>query len=254
MKKAMMLAAVLVAMSVGSVGAGNTENGKSLEAVAADLAADSAANTGVADETSVGNVEVETNTGVSAVGSKWQERVKAAEAKKAEVQAKMEERKAQAEEKKAELEAKRDEMVEQRCEVLEKRFETRIARYENNQAGVERLRERVVALVEKVIEKAKEEGLETAAVERALEEFKALIAEAEAVYAEHISELSQTQEYACGESEGQFKSRLEEARATLKEVRDAVLAARSYYQTELKPALQALRSQAQVKGYIDEAN
>lgn len=172
------------------------------------------------------------------------QRLEDRQARVEEAQLNRESRQADRQQRQEELQVNREERVNQRCEVLASRFETRIARYDNNQSRERQFGDRVTQVTQKIIDKAVADGLDTNAVEVSLQEFETKVADSQSAYDQHINDLRETQDYVCGESEGAYKTELEESRASLTVVREAVLETRNYYQTVLRPAIQALKDQA----------
>lgn len=135
----------------------------------------------------------------------------------------------------------RQKIVAKRCQIGERLIGVRINRYDNNKLLVLRFGERAAKISENLIARANDASIDTSKAEDALGEFKTKIEGLDQKYANHIEALKETQQFACGESEGKFKNELAEARILLKEARDSLLETRSYYQSTLRPALVELR-------------
>lgn len=166
------------------------------------------------------------------------------EAQRAAAQLRAEEARANAQSARAEAEQRRDEAVAQRCEVVTQQIDIRIDRYQNNENREQRLYEQLHQLGLELISRAQTQGYDTTGVSTSLDELKALADATMTEWAEFIALLEETKVFACGESDGQFQSSLQTARAQLDSVRAASLKARSYYQDTFRPAVQALREQS----------
>jgi hypothetical protein len=70
--------------------------------------------------------------------------------------------------------------------------------------------------------------------------FQTKVDAASGEYSELMTLLNQTKQYACGNSEGQFKSSLQAAKQQLLVTKQAALDARVYYQQSVRPAAAAL--------------
>lgn len=150
------------------------------------------------------------------------------------------ERQAQFEENQQQREAAREERVETRCELATTRIDLWVTRYENNQSRNQRVYDRLNEIADQVVDRAQAAGKDTTEFETVLAEFLSLADTARAEYSQLITELENTQQYACGESEGDFVEAMRVTRAQLIETRQATLDARQYYQSTVRPAAQAL--------------
>lgn len=62
-------------------------------------------------------------------------------------------------------------------------------------------------------------------------------------YVAYQAKLGETKDYACGHSNGEFKTKLQEARAFLRTVREDSKDIKSYYLNTIKPELKEIRKQ-----------
>jgi hypothetical protein len=144
----------------------------------------------------------------------------------------------------AERQEKRQESITARCQLITDRMSTQIARHDNNRGLYQAWSQQVISWTEKVKEKATTAGLSTSELDADLATFKTKLAATEAAHQAYVTALKETQQQACGESDGAFKSELSQARALHLEMRTAIMDLRSFYQNELRPTLQSLRQQA----------
>jgi hypothetical protein len=132
--------------------------------------------------------------------------------------------------------------LQDRCDMLTTRIDTRIARYTNNQSLPYKWGDRVINLLNEIIVKAQKEGLNTSELERVTSVFSQKVSVVKTAYSEFIAALKTTQSSACGESDGAFMTAISQARIELKQVQEAVVDLRHYYQTEVRPTLKNLRA------------
>lgn len=137
----------------------------------------------------------------------------------------------------------RDERVAVRCELVTKRIDLYTSRYANNESRFISVYNKVYEVTDQVIARAVEAGKNTSELEAAVAELKLKADLARDEYGQLMTALEATEAYACGDSEGDFRQALTGARLELQETRQATLDARLYYQSEVRPAAQALLQQ-----------
>ncbi|MCD8484325.1 hypothetical protein LRY65_00350 [Candidatus Woesebacteria bacterium] len=133
-----------------------------------------------------------------------------------------------------------EERIEQRCSISTQRIDLWTTRYANNQSRFQKIEERAGQLIATIIERAKAAGKDTSELEAANDTFATKIDTASTEYSTLMDKLNASKEYACGNSEGAFRDSLQTAREQLIVTRQASLDARSYYQSTVRPAAQAL--------------
>ncbi|GEM_PF-1415778 len=132
--------------------------------------------------------------------------------------------------------------TQQRCSDLTARIDQKINAYNSN-ADHPRL-QKLNKELSTTISKLKAKGYDTSKLETELATFAGKIDACRSAYANFIPTLSQTKAFVCGQSEGQFKSTLENARKTFQSSVEPVCKdARVYLDTVLKLDLKALREQ-----------
>jgi peptidoglycan hydrolase CwlO-like protein len=135
----------------------------------------------------------------------------------------------------------KEKMNEERCKNVETRIATRINRYENNQQMFQTVYGNMQTRLERLLAKLKTAGADTSKLEIDLATLKTKIAKLKADQADFISTLKETQAFACGKSEGQFKAKFDEAR----KVPDVIKADRqdikNFFQTTIKTDLKVIR-------------
>ncbi len=142
---------------------------------------------------------------------------------------------------KSQLEAR----LQERCGLIESRIELSISRYENNYerhlANYNKMKDKLNEIIAKISDK----GYDTSDLENDVSYLDAEINQFRNNYSDYIGKLRNTGDYACGQSEGQFATALEESRQSLMTVRQDSLDIRLYYQQTVRPHIQALREQIQ---------
>lgn len=102
---------------------------------------------------------------------------------------------------------------------------------------------KIVGLVDKLEAK----GYDVSKVRTDLVQYDALLKAFADSYSLYITDLTATQNYACGKNEGEFRSQLLAARTQLRAVRTADQAVKSFFRETLKPDLQALKEQIRTR-------
>jgi|GEM_PF-3498242 len=151
--------------------------------------------------------------------------------KRAEVKEKIEEKKAQ--------------LQERACERIENRIRTRINRYENNQQKDRNVFEGMIERLERLITVFETKGLDTADLEDDLTTLKEKVANLNQAHQDFIDSLKETQQYACGQSDGQFRNKLGESRRVIAEVKEAIRDIRQFYAGTVRVHLLQIRNQWQ---------
>ncbi len=141
------------------------------------------------------------------------------------------------------LRAQRAANAQAKCDLIEANVTRKITNFEANRnkhvASYIRTKEKVAAMVTKLEAK----GYDVTKLKADLIEYDAKIKKFSDDHAAYIAALTSTQEFACGKSEGEFKTQLIAARGILKAVHDDSVAIRTYWAETVKPDLLALKAQ-----------
>lgn len=159
------------------------------------------------------------------------------------IKQRIEARKDKVEELKEKRVENREERKEKRCENVEKRVQTRINRYENNHSRHVKILENMEARLAKVITLFDEKGLDVSKLEADTATLSDMIDDVVATHETFVGELGKSENYACGESEGEFKKQLSKARRVLPEVKEGIEQIRTFYKDTIRPEILDLRSQ-----------
>jgi DNA repair exonuclease SbcCD ATPase subunit len=160
-----------------------------------------------------------------------------AEEKRAEIQTRKEEMKAEMEE----LKAQRKQNREQWCKNVQTRIDTRVNRYENNQAMYQKVYSNMQSRLQKLSEMLAKKGGNVTQLNADLVKLGELIKKLDTDYASFITGLKETESVTCGQSDGEFKKQLGEARNVIPLIKEDRLAIKNFYQTTIKKDLQTIR-------------
>lgn len=164
-----------------------------------------------------------------------------------EKRAQIDEKREESKTKKDEMQAKRDERVEEKCKNTENRVQTRLKRYENNRRMYENVYGKAQIRFNRLVNLFKENGLDTTTLEKDL---ATLEEKTQTLYQNHerfMEQLRASQQLACGESDGQFKTKLGEARKVDQTVRQSRLEVKNFIQNTVRKDIQALRAQLEAQ-------
>lgn len=158
-------------------------------------------------------------------------------------QAQFQENKAKYQETKEQIQENREVRTAERCSLATSRIDLWTSRYSNNKSRFVKVVEQAQETTDQVVARAKANGKNTAELEAAVTEFRRLSDIALADYDKLMSDLNNTKQYACGESEGAFAEAMNVARQQSMTTRQHSLDARLYYQNTVRPAAKALLNQ-----------
>lgn len=131
--------------------------------------------------------------------------------------------------------------IENICDRTNTRIETIISRYDNQKQKHIARYQHIKQKLSEIVSRLNTHKLNTDELVKDLQRLDELTVQFAANYAKFVSELRAAQQFACGKSEGQFKSKLESARSQLKLARENSIAARELIRTELREDLQNLK-------------
>jgi DNA repair exonuclease SbcCD ATPase subunit len=166
---------------------------------------------------------------------------------------KLEERKNKIASKEAELKDKMDDRMEKmasraaekfedRCKFLTEKSTLVLTRFENNKTKHIEQYQNSKKKLEEVIARLKTAGANVTKLEADLVQLNTLIQKASDDYAAYITALKDTKNYACGKSEGAYANALKAAQEKLKTARLSLLEVRNYYQSTIRPDIQAAKA------------
>jgi hypothetical protein len=132
---------------------------------------------------------------------------------------------------------------EARAEQLQKRIETVIAKFDANKERHMAVYNRIKDRLKEIADALTAKGYDLTKARQDYSTLDSKIVKFAQDYVTFISDLRATESYTPFESQGQFRSALEVARAQLKVVRSDSLDIRNFYWTTVRPDVQAVRNQ-----------
>jgi len=142
---------------------------------------------------------------------------------------------------------KRDEAKEEKCKNVESRIEAKMNKYENGNISVENVHKKLKERIGNIVTRLKNNGVDASKLEGDLETLDQKIKQVASSYDTFIAALKETKTYACGESQGQFRTKLQEAKKLMVNVRTARQETRSFITGTIIPDIKALREQLKEK-------
>lgn len=133
--------------------------------------------------------------------------------------------------------------IEKRCEMVENKVAEKINRFNSNKDGHIVRYNKMKDRISDVIGKLENRGYEVAKLKADLQTLDVKIKKFAEDYIAYINKLGETKNYACGNSEGNFKSKLEEARKLLSTLRDDEKDIRKFFQETVKTDVKSVREQ-----------
>lgn len=139
--------------------------------------------------------------------------------------------------------AKKAANAQAKCDQVEANITRKIANFENNRdhhlTSYNKAKDRVAALVTKL----EGEGYDVTKLKADLIEYGTKITKFTDDYSIYFAALQESQSFACGQSEGDFKVQLQTARTQLKVVHDDAVSIRTFWAETVKPDILALKAQ-----------
>lgn len=135
----------------------------------------------------------------------------------------------------------KEKMNEQRCKNIETRVDTRLKRYRNNEQMLQNVFGKMKTRLDRLVVKLKAAGADTTTLEADLVTLQAKIDKLNTDQASFMATISETQTFACGKSEGEFAEKLGEARKISPLIKQDRQDIRNFFQTKIRPDLQAIR-------------
>lgn len=149
-----------------------------------------------------------------------------------------------------------DNRVQNRCERAGKIIDNRIENYRNNESAHISVFNNLVTRVENLVTNLKNAGYSGDNLTKLENDLVTLEQKVKAfsdTYGKYISELEDTKDLACGESDGDYLDAVKNAQGDLTDLRLAAQDIRSFYIGTIKPDMLAIRQQI-VSEKIDQKN
>lgn len=130
-----------------------------------------------------------------------------------------------------------------RCDAVEQRLDTRITAFNNNKGRHIEQHKKMVDRFQKLMAELTTKGYDVSKLEADAKVLNEKIKKFGTDYQAFIDQLKIARLYPCGESEGKFRDEMKKTRDLLQTVQQDSLDVRSYYQTTIRPDIQAVRAQ-----------
>jgi hypothetical protein len=153
--------------------------------------------------------------------------------------------------KKEDMLLRKQERVETRCTISENKIKGIVSTYESNKTSWEKLISNTEEVLNKMEAKLKAAGADTTKLVGYIAELKTLMQKSAAAKDAVIAKLREGQNLACGEANGEYKSRLQEARQLRTTLVADRKAARQYFINTVKPEIKRLRDTVNGKKVVE---
>jgi len=141
------------------------------------------------------------------------------------------------------IKADKTQLTADRCTLVNQRITDRLNNFQSKQNGDSTIFGNVFGRLGNIQVRLANAGLKTDQLTTDLATLKTKIDKVNTDYASFISGLKDTENFTCGQSQGQFMGKLGAARGILTSVRTDRMAVRSYITGTIIPDIQALRKQ-----------
>jgi hypothetical protein len=129
-----------------------------------------------------------------------------------------------------------------RCPVVESKIQVKSTNFDNSKVkhleAYAKVKDRLVVIVDKLAAK----GVDVTSLRATLVIYDQKIQKFSDDYAIYIGKLKESQVYVCGKSEGQFRTKLKEAKTALAQVHKDAVDIRTYYAQTIKPEINKIRA------------
>lgn len=139
--------------------------------------------------------------------------------------------------------ANKERMQAERCQKVESRVSTRLNRYENNGSMLQKVYDHMLTRLNRLADRLTTAGADTTKLKTDIASLKVLIDKLYADQKTFVEGLKTTQNFACGNSEGEFVGKLGEARKILPLIKSDRAAIKNFFQTTIKADLKAIRTE-----------
>lgn len=137
----------------------------------------------------------------------------------------------------------REELQAKRCTTLTQNIDRRISRFNNNKERHMNQYNTAKQRLSQLTEKLQKQGYDVSQLQADGQTWDTKIQKFATDFTVFINKLTETKNAACGQSEGTFRTLMNQARQQVKIVHQDSVDARTYYQTVIKADIQAIRDQ-----------
>lgn len=147
----------------------------------------------------------------------------------------------------------REQRREQTCQIAEQRIQNQIRRYDIIKSNHQARNQRVVTRLNEIMLQLESEGIDVTELRTAIQGLQTTVDSFEVSAQDYINLLIESENFACGQSEGEFLSRIRSAREIAPQIRSNVLSVREYFQNEIRPELEAIKIQLEAKKTAEQS-
>lgn len=130
-----------------------------------------------------------------------------------------------------------------RCQIIESKIQIKAVNFDNNKMRHLEIYNQVKNKITEIAEILKNSGGDIDSLNTHLTTFEQKIQKFSSDYAIYIQALKNTQAYACGKSEGEFRNSWRQVKTALAQVHKDAVELRTFYATVLKPEVNRVRTQ-----------
>lgn len=141
------------------------------------------------------------------------------------------------------LQQKKQDLINQRCTTLSQNIDRRISRFNSNKERHMNQYNTAKQRLAQLTAKLQQQGYDVSQLQADGKIWDAKIQKFALDYASFIAKLTETKTVACAESEGAFRTALNQARQQAQIAHQSSLDARTYYQTVIRADIQTIRNQ-----------
>ncbi len=141
------------------------------------------------------------------------------------------------------IQQKRDDLKSQRCTVLTQNIDRRINRFNNNKERHINQYNTTKQRLSQLVTKLQQKGYDVTQLQTDGKIWDGKIQKFGSDFVVFINKLTETKNVGCGQSDGAFRTLLNQARQQLVVVHQDSVDARTYYQTVIKKDIEAIRNQ-----------
>lgn len=181
------------------------------------------------------------------------ERAEEVESRALEIQQQSQERVTEVRQQLEERQVDREQRLEQTCQIAEQRIQNQIRRYDIIKANHQARNQRVVTRLNEIMLRLESEGIDVTELRTAIQGLQTTVNSFEVSAQDYINLLIESENFACGQSEGEFLSRIRSAREKAPQIRSNVLSVREYFQAEIRPELEAIKVQLEAKKSAEQS-
>lgn len=144
--------------------------------------------------------------------------------------------------KRLEFEDRKEKMAEEKCKNIENKIANRVNRYENNGQMLQKVYGNMKTRLQRLSAQLKAAGADTTKLDADLVVLNGKIDKLYADHAAFMFTLKETKTFVCGKTEGEFKTKIEQARKVPETIKQDRADIKNFFQTTIKADLEAIKT------------